>query len=139
MTRYFAKELPLMSFLPNGERIHVDYTDPVTSLGMLATSVGYVVQQIEAAIRENSGGWLESSEKAYLEGLENLKKKAPPQPKSAFRADRRGQSLQLPGLAVAGKTEVDHTPPPPKPEPIRVPTPEQMRPRVGPIPKEAFI
>lgn len=132
--RYFKKHLPNSSLLPNGKAIVLNFVD-ADGIGHLACEVGYVNGQIDSAIQQGIGGWENSDEATYNAAM--LKKKVfqPSSKKTRwFRAD--------PSLArkvAGGARKAVEIPVSPRPEPLRVPTPEEMKPRKGLMPREAVV
>jgi hypothetical protein len=115
--------------LPSGHRVSLDLIDDETLDGYLATLNGFVVNQIRSAIAERRGGWLEISEGAYNEAVK--KKAQPPSRKANLRRLNAGMfQPRVNRSEDAAFAEVGA-----RPDPIAVPTKEQMklppRPRVG--------
>lgn len=139
--KYWENELPSeQCYLPNGRKIQCDFIYDDRS--WLCSGTGFVNLQIENAIQRHIGGWVQSTQERYGEAL---KKKQTESPKKSqwFRPDQRSLSQPRHGQngvagSVATKRGIE-VPLQPRPDPIRVPTPDQMRPRKGPIPKEAII
>jgi len=125
------------SWLPDGRKIQVDFVDSNNN-GWIGTEVAYVNRQIAMAVNQGIGGWVPATKDQYDDAL---KKKGTRQVQESthglYRASQPlNQTRNAAGAVVASSIEV---PVPPKPDPIRVPTPEQMKPRKGPIPKEALL
>lgn len=117
-------------FLPSGHRINLDFILDDTGDGYLATENGYVVNQIRSAIKARNGGWVEVTQSDYDEAV---KKKANPKPvRRGYRNLNAGMfQPQLSPAKVEGADSVAAIVA--KPDPITVPTVEQLRvkPRVG--------
>lgn len=137
MSNYWMKEIPESCYLPDGRQITVDFVG-VDGNGYLQTSVGYLNHQLAIAVKDGIGGWVVSTEQQYQEALKKNETKTPLQRRNNLY---RANQLPTPRRNAAGAVEASsiEIPMAPKPDPIRVPTPDQMRPRKGPIPKEAFI
>lgn len=136
MLRYWRKEVGGEIWLPGGTKVQGDFEFNGDSY--LSTSVGFLNQQLGLAAQQGIGGISEMSQQDF----ENIVKKKSSQPESPRRNNlyRANQPLnQNRGVAGAAKASSIEVPVPPKPDPIRVPTADQMKPRRGPIPKEAFI
>jgi hypothetical protein len=122
------------ALLPNGQSIRLDFVEDEEQAGYLATANGYIINQIRAAIASHSGGWVEVTEADYLAAL---KKKLKPNPSWLKRQRARGltagvfQPRETGGLGAQSAEAIVAA----KPDPITVPTPEQLklppRPRVG--------
>jgi hypothetical protein len=131
---FFMQEAALHgAYLGNGHKLALDFVLDDTQNGYISTENGYIVSQIRASIASRSGGWLEISEAEYADALK--KKALPPSPKSKFRNLNAGMfqprvNQEEAALSAAGTVAS-------KPDPIAVPTAEQMklppRPRVGKI------
>lgn len=142
--KFWRKEVPSQCYLPDGRKIACDFQ--YESVGFISSDNGYVNNQIAKAVAQHIGGWSETDEQTYNTALNELaKKKVQEQSnpnqhpnktrKQWFRAD---PSLARKVAGSVGRKSIE-VPISPRPDPIRVPTPEQMKPRKGPIPKEAFI
>lgn len=132
--RYFKKEIPTECWLPDGRKIHCDFIDE-GGTGWIATSVGYIVHQIDLAISQQVGGWVNATQQEYEDSL----KKKPFRSGSSnpFRANRPFKANQ--GAVGAGEGSSIEVPLPPRPDPVRVPTADQMKPRKGPILEEMIV
>lgn len=136
MIRYWRKEVGGEVWLPTGPKISSDFE--YMGDGYISTSVGFLNHQMTLAVAQGIGGIVELTKEQF----EEILKKKSSQPESSrrnnlYRANQPlSQTRNAGGAAKASSIEV---PVPPKPDPIRVPTADQMRPRKGPIPKEAFI
>lgn len=141
--KYWENELPSQQcYLPNGKKITCDFVYDDRS--WMASSIGFVNLQIENAIQRHIGGWCESSQDRYETALKKKASNSTGTKKQQwFRPDQRSLNQPRHNLgAVAGSVATKRgieVPVQPRPDPIRVPTPEQMRPRKGPIPKESII
>ena len=137
--KFWQNEIPTAEcYLPDGRKIQMDFI--VDEKGYVQSGNGYLNNQIATAIASHVGGWVETTEAEYNEALKK-KQTNPAQPSKWYRAD----SLRVPNpfgdRAAAGRVagRSVEVPLQPRPDPVRVPTPDQMKPRKGPIPREAII
>jgi hypothetical protein len=114
--------------LPSGHRLSVDFIDDETLDGYLASENGFIVNQIRSAIGERRGGWVEISQSDYDAAVK--KKASPPSKRSLRRLNAGMFQPRVNRSEDAAFAEVGA-----RPDPIAVPTKEQMklppRPRVG--------
>lgn len=137
MPKYWKKEVPGECWLPDGRKITVDFVG-ADGDGWIASDVGYINHQIGLAVQQGVGGWVAATEAEY-EAAVKKKANAPESSKrnSLFRANAPFNHNRNAG--PAGRGSSIEVPVSPKADPIRVPTPDQMKPRRGPIPREVFI
>lgn len=136
MLRYWRKEVGGDIWLPDGKKLSGEFE--FNGDTFLSTSVGYLNHQLSLAQKEGIGGISEMTKEQF----EDIVKKKSSQPESPRRNNlyRANPPFSPRGNAAgAGRASSIEVPVPPKPDPIRVPTADQMKPRKGPIPKEAFI
>jgi hypothetical protein len=147
MTRYFKKEEPRVKLrLPNGASVPIDFQD--RDNGYLKTSMGWLVAELEKAMKLGVGGVSEISEEEYL----TAQKKRPEN--SLLRQREQivpltpnlsGRQNQQTNVGVAGivntapavmrnPSEADGFATPQRSEGLRVPK-QFVKPRLGPAPK----
>lgn len=131
--RYWLKELPEENcYLPTGQKVVLDFVG-VNGDGFISSENGFVNAQLAKAVQSHIGGWVEIDQIRYDE---ELKKKAQ-HPASVSRRKSpawRAYRNNLPDAARAAEgrsVEAVAFVPAPKPEPLKVPTPEQLRPRTA--------
>lgn len=134
---YYAKDVPAACFLPDGRKITCEFVG-VDGRGYLATELGYYISQINTAIQRRIGGWAAIDAATYTEALKKKQSSdsspVPPKQPAWFRRDpslaRERRRAVVGGNAPRG-IEV---PVAPRPEPLRVPAAEEMKPRSGRMP-----
>lgn len=135
MLRYWRKEVGGEIWIPDGKKLQGDFE--YNGDTYISTSVGYLNHQLSLAVQQGIGGISEMTKEDFESVLKKKAQPESPRRNNLYRANQPlNQNRNAGGAAKASSIEV---PVPPKPDPIRVPTADQMRPRKGPIPKEAFI
>lgn len=129
---YFKKEVSANIYAPNGRKILADFE--LDGDGFIATDNGFVATEIKNAISRQIGGFVEISEAEYQEAEKKKGLSTPREPETLGSVLKERSNFLNPPVAQP-VANVERGIGPPKPEPARVPTPEELRPRRGRPPK----
>lgn len=130
---YFRKEVSSNVYAPNGRKILADFD--LNGDGYIGTDNGFTATEIKNAISRGIGGFVEISETDYQDALKKKEQYTPRGPETL--GNLFSARLQQQTQPIAGPVAVERGVGQPKPEPARVPTPEELRPRRGRPPKAA--